>query len=460
MKKDENIVYSNKKTNISALWRIAYPLMLATLSGNLMLFVDKVLISRFDALAMAAVAAIGMIFTVFQVGTASIVSIAEVFVGKFNGSQEYHKTGPVVWQMIWFSLFTMVVFFPIGMFCGKLFLPLEYHVFGVPYFKSIMLFGPVFTLIAALSSFYIGLGKVKLVTFSTILANFINIILDVILIFGVEPYVSPMGTLGAAIATGISISLQALLLFIFFLQKKYRIFNQTAQFQFSFDLFIKCLKIGIPNSLGYFAEMTAWAILLQLMAYHSHEHIIVLASGQAIFLLLTFTTDGLQKSIIALTSNIIGSRSLELLPKLIKSAIKLHFILVVCFAIPAVFFPEQIIEFFISDNEDSINKEILLRYANITCLLVLFYFVFDGLVWIFAGILIAFEDTKFVMIMNSLSVWLLAILPIYVAVDLLNYDANIIWECMIVYAFINALGFYLRYRNSFINAKIVPNLVK
>ena len=431
--------------NLGALWKIAYPLMLTALSGNLMLFMDRILISKYDPLAMAAVATIGMIFTMFQYGAVSITSIAGVFVGKYNGALEHYKIGPVIWQMIWFSMFTVVIFVPIGLFCGTLFLPEQYHDLGTSYFKVIMIFGPLFPLIAALSSFYIGIGKVKLVTISTIIANMINIILDVILIFGVEPYVPSMGTKGAAIATGVSMLLQAGLLFFFFLQEKYKISYKTNDHKFSLSILKNCLNVGIPNALGYFIELAAWAVLLQIMAYHSNGHIIILATGQTIFLLLAFTTDGLQKSIIAITSNIIGAKKLELMPKVIKSALKLHIIIVVCFSIPVIFCPQYIMHFFANNNSESINNEILLEYANTTCLLVLVYFIFDGLVWIFGGILIAYLDTMFVMMMNTSSVWLAAVLPAYMAVNYLNCNANIIWQCMIFYAFINALGFYLRY---------------
>ncbi len=363
-----------QKTDLQALWRMAYPLMLTALSGNLMLFIDRILISKFDIIAMAAVATVGMLFTIFQFGAVSIASIAEVFVGKYNGAKEYNKIGPVIWQMIWFSLLTIVIFVPVGLLCGALFLPTQYHNYGIPYFKVIMIFGPFFPLIATLSSFYIGLGKVKLILISTILANIVNVILDVILIFGIESYIPAMGTFGAALATGIAASLQTILLFIFFIQEKYKVKYQTKNIKFSFDIFKNCLKIGVPNSLGFFVEMVAWAVLLQITAYHSNEHIIVLAAGQTIFLLLAFTSDGLQKSIIGITANIIGGKKLELLPQLIKSAIKLHLIMILCFSIPVIFYPEHIIQFFLSNGSESLNNNIAgICKHNLFISIIIFY---------------------------------------------------------------------------------------
>jgi MATE family multidrug resistance protein len=216
---------------LAELWSIAYPLMLTALSGNLMIFMDRLLLCRYVPDAMVAVSTVGMVFTIFQFAGISVASIAEVYVGKYNGANEGDKIGPLVWQMIWFSLITAIVFIPVGLFCGKLFLPEEYYHHGLLYFKTIMIFGPLFPLVAALSSFFIGQGKVKIITLSTLVVNIINIIFAYVFIFGIEGVIPAMGTFGAALALGFSILLQAIFLFAVFINKKYRILNNTGCFK-------------------------------------------------------------------------------------------------------------------------------------------------------------------------------------------------------------------------------------
>lgn len=444
----QNHLTKYKPASTAELWSIAYPLMLTALSANLMLFMDRLLLSRFMPLAMIAVTTIGMIFTIFQFAGISIASIAEVFVGKYNGKLENDKIGPLVWQMIWFSLFSAVVFIPIGLFCGKYFLPVEYYQYGIPYFKTIMIFGPMFPLVAALSSFFIGRGKVKIITVTTIFANIINILFAYLFIFGVSGILPAMGAFGAALAGGSSISIQAILLFLVFLQKKNREQYGTNKYSLIFSEFWRCIAVGAPNAMGYVIEMSAWACLLQIMAHKDNAHIMVLSIGQALFLLLAFTTDGLQKSIVAIASNTIGGQRWNLMPTLIKSGLKLHGLMILCFAIPLLFYPETLVKMFFSGNAD-FSFQSLVSYAKITCLWILVYFIFDGLVWIFAGILIAFEDTFFVMAMNATSVWLLAILPNYIAIVYFNTSPSVIWELMSAYALINAIGFSLRYAKVF-----------
>lgn len=441
---NSNSLTKYRPASTSEVWNIAYPLMLTALSANLMLFMDRLLLSRYMPLAMAAVTTIGMIFTIFQFAGISVASIAEVFVGKYNGANTQKKIGPLVWQMIWFSIFSALVFIPVGLFCGEYFIPVEYYEYGIPYFKTIMFFGPVFPLVAALSSFFIGQGNVKLVTVTTILVNFVNIIFCYFFIFGIANVIPPLGTFGAALAGGLSISMQAIILFYFFLKKENRIRCATTENKFIFSEFWHCIRVGVPNAVGHLIEMTAWAYLLQIMVHVDNTHIVALSIGQTLFLLLAFTTDGLQKSIIAIASNSIGAQRLNLISILLRSGVKVHLLIVAAFAIPLLVFPDYLVSMFF-DAESQYSFEHLMRYAQPICLWVLIYFIFDGLVWVCAGILTAFEDTVFVMIINIVNVWLFAVLPNYIAVKYFDSGPDAIWQLMSIYALINAACFAIRY---------------
>ena len=83
-----------------------------------------------------------------------------------------------------------------------------------------MMFGPTFAAYGALSGFFVGQGKTRLITLLAIGANVINALLDVCLIFGVQGFIHPMGVQGAAIATSIGSLFQMLVLLYFFLKRK------------------------------------------------------------------------------------------------------------------------------------------------------------------------------------------------------------------------------------------------
>lgn len=123
---------------LSSLWRLSMPLMLTTLSANFMFLLDRLILVRYSAEAMNGAAVAAMSCAIFQLGGVAIASIAEVFVGQYNGAGQYKKTAEPVWQMLWFSLGLFIIFAPIALWAGPYIIPSSLHKEGLPYFKWIM----------------------------------------------------------------------------------------------------------------------------------------------------------------------------------------------------------------------------------------------------------------------------------------------------------------------------------
>jgi MATE family multidrug resistance protein len=90
--------------NTRSVFRIAFPLMLASLSSNMMLFFGRFVLAKYDMDAMNAAASTVLVCNVFQIAGLSITTIAEIFVGQHNGAGQFARVPNSVWQMIWFSL--------------------------------------------------------------------------------------------------------------------------------------------------------------------------------------------------------------------------------------------------------------------------------------------------------------------------------------------------------------------
>ena len=104
--------------SVRELFTIAFPLMLSILSGNLMMFLDRLILANYSLEAMNAAAAAGMACMVIQYGAIGIASIAEVFVGQYNGAKKYAQAAQPTWQMVWFSLMTTVIFLAAAKWSG------------------------------------------------------------------------------------------------------------------------------------------------------------------------------------------------------------------------------------------------------------------------------------------------------------------------------------------------------
>lgn len=434
--------------SVKELWAISFPLILSMFSINVMTFVDRLILARYDIRAMNAAVVAGLVFSIFQFGAMGIAAVSEVFVGQYNGANKYRKIGEPVWQMIWFSLMTSLFFIPMGLWAGQLFIPNpEYAADGIPFFKWMMLFGPAFPLVTALSSFFVGRGSVTLVMITTVLSNVLNILLDFLLIFGVQDLIPAMGASGAAIATGASQAVQAILLVAIFLHRRHREKHGTGEWVFKPKLFWQVLKVGFPSAMSSIIELSAWSVLAQILASKSDAHITLYSIGDSFFVLFTFGFWGLQKGITTVVANYIGAGREDLKGKCLVSGIKIVVAIMLLFSIPLCFFPEALVNQFLNPEASLEMNQELMAYATIAMRWLWLYFILDAISWLICGVLTAAGDTKFVMIMNSISAWVFAIIPSYFIFTYLNTSPVVTWIICAGYGLLNSFSFFLRYRS-------------
>lgn len=431
--------------SLRELWAISFPLMLSLMSSSLMFFWDRLLLAKHSIDALNAATNVSSTVAFLQFAFICTACIAEVFVGQYNGAGKKHKLGEPVWQMIWLSAFSVLAFIPMGYYLGDyIFQESRYNFLEVEYFQWLMFFGPIFCVNGALSSFYVGRGCVKFVTFIVIMANVVNTGLAYALIFGGEPFPA-MGIAGAAVATGFAQTLQAVILFAAFLNKNNRQTYGTGNYAFNWDSFYNCIRVGFPNSLAHTIEIFAWVLFFRMMTEVSHAHITVVAIAQSIFFLFTFVTEGVSKGATAIAANLIGAKRWDLVWKLLRSGIKFYCVIFVVLGWFLVVHPEPLIQLFLpegmSDDDRAIHDLI-----SSACLWVWIFFLFDGITWLVVGLLTAAGDTKFVLKTGGTTVWLFALLPIYVCIIWLGYSPDMAWMITALYGFANCSIYLWRFQ--------------
>ena len=100
------------------LWSLSVPLMLATMSSMMMLFVDRLLLANYSTAALNAVTNATTLGWAIQFMWLALAGIAEVFVAQHNGAGEERKLGPPVWQMVWLGVLSLLFFAPMGLWVG------------------------------------------------------------------------------------------------------------------------------------------------------------------------------------------------------------------------------------------------------------------------------------------------------------------------------------------------------
>jgi MATE family multidrug resistance protein len=393
---------------------------------------------------MNAAITIGITCSIFHFAATAITSTAEIFVGRHYGAQDYQRVGQPVWQMIWFSLFSCILFLPLGIFAGNTLVQPEYRSIGMPFYYWYMLCGPVFPLVMALTSFYIGRGKTRLITFTMIFGNIVNLLLAAILVLGIKNMIPALGMKGAAIATITAQLMQAILLFAIFLRKDNRNIYGTANYRFNYQAFISCLKIGAPMAVGYMIELGSWTFLLRALTSSGTEYITVFAIGQSLFILFAFITEGMQKSVTVLVANYIGAKIMPAISSMLLSAVKLQLLFALLILIPIYFFSDFILQSFAVNVSLNTMPELhqALRYALFWFWI---FFICDGIKWILAGTLLALEDAIAVVTLNFVSIWLFAVLPIYFLVGKFHLPPLMAWGFVVAYSVVNAISLWLKY---------------
>lgn len=426
------------------IWAVSWPLMLSLSSTSLMNFADRLYLTHFSLAAMNAVACASAFCFVMIAFPLTICEITGVFVGRLHGKNESSEIGKPIWQMLWLVLLS----WPLFMCMSRLVAPLLFSAESdeAIYFVTSLDFGPFQLASFALMGFFLGTGKTKTITLSTVIANLLNLILAPIFIFGTA--VTPaLGVKGAAIATGISLGFQAFFLLSLLLRKKHREHYHTYPCGIKPSLIKEMLSLAVPAGVGRTAESVAHSLFFRIIAMAGAIELTSSTIAQSFYMLVVFCVYGISKATTAVVSNLVGANALSHIPKAISSAFKIHTIiflvlLAAAFAGADLFLAKALNE------KDSylLDMPEFVTTVKTTLFFMSLFFLLKGYSWIMVGHLTALGDTKFIMYVNGFTHWLGYILPIYVLVSYYEAGAITGWTIIALNAFIVAAIYKWRTR--------------
>ena len=427
-------------------WALTWPLMIGLLSSTCMLFVDRLFLARWNPLGLNAAVSGGMAYYLFLVIPMAVVEIAEVLVGRLNGENRHREIGTAAWQMLLFSLSLFPVFCLIAKFAPHLF----FHGSGneileTDYFRTLMVSGALQCTVITLSGFFIGIGNVKIVTFSALMGNLINIILDYWMIFGVGPIPS-LGVVGAALATGISLLAQTFFLLTIYWKRCNRKNYGTASISLNTSFLFEGLRIGFPSGAGRSIEVIAHFLFFRIVMSVGPEQMALAAIAQTLYILASFVVDAQNKTASAIASNLLGARQYAPLGKTLKSGCIQHFFFFLVLSIILWGFPEQIFSLFNAGEGTGLQPtpELMTTFKRALVCVSLF-FLLDGFSWIFIGFLTSAKDTTYVFWVSVLVNWIAYIPPIYWFCGRNKGGADVAWMIIVGVTAINVLFYLWRY---------------
>ncbi|MBP7189712.1 MAG: MATE family efflux transporter [Rickettsiaceae bacterium] len=431
--------YKSSDASFYSSLKVAIPLMISSLSTILMVTMDRIMLSNYDIMAMNAVAVVGALVFAFDRAFTAVAAISEVFVGQFNGAGEFHKAPIATWQMIFFSIASLVILIPVSIFAGPYVIPTMFFDYGIEFFQILVLCIFLASMFAAVAGFFVGTKQTSIIAITSLVSNVINIILNYFLIFGVEGTIPAMGPKGAAIGTAISLTIQFCIIFLVFLSKKQNDKYKTRIWYLDVKIMLSAFKIGVPNSISYMMNiLSSYAIMLIVSDTGAEELVTGFNICVNFNIFVFFTSDGIQKAMIGIGSNLLGAKHEDKIKSLIISGIKMQCLCLIFIAIPAFLYMDNIIGLY--TNDQSIYEILKTGLPWV----ILYYFV-DGILWVFGCVLISGGDTKFTTFCDIFFVWSTRVLPLYILHNNIGLDIATIWQISSLASFIMTIVFIPRF---------------
>lgn len=439
-------IYTKIKDNdVLSLLNISFPLMLSCLSGSLMMMCDRFFIAQYSLNAFNSAISLGSLIIMLQIGVNICACTADVFVGKLNGANKNSELSLPIWQMIWFSIITNIIFIPLALYIPN-FLPsnLINNQDSILYFRILMFFGFLSPLTCALSSFFVGTKNTFIPLLATVAGNLLNLILNMVLIFGFKEVIPAFGIVGASIATVMGQLFGVAILALYFFSGRNRYMFQTHKPKISYKLFMDILKLGYPNAIAQFMIAFAWSIFFMLMQTLGEASLTLASIIQTIFGFFTFIIQGLSRGMLTVVSNLIGERKFEDIKLSLFSGLKICFLFCFILSVLLICFPGLFIELIFSKNE---TYKILDYISSIN--MALFWgalsFLFKSIRSLFSGILTAAGHTKFIMKNEVFSIWIFFILPVWISINLFNVDVSWSYFIACLYNLIAVIFYYWKF---------------
>jgi MATE family multidrug resistance protein len=403
---------------------------------------DRLVLAHYSQEAFNAnVAVLPWVWTAYITG-ANIAFMANVFVGRFNGSGEYHKIGSTVWQMLWFGLLLFVPLIPVGIFLAPHLLASCVREMGTPYL-AVLISGVPIGLIGfcILPAFFSGRGKTKLVFCVVLLCNLLNLLFDSVLVFGLGPF-PKLGMVGAAWGTVLADLVAAIFWAILFFQKSNREQYGTNRWRFDPKLFSRCLSIGAPNAVSAFINFFLWSWILQVIAtYVDANNFAAFGVSHTVYTALFFLIEGIGQAVDTIDSNAFGAKNWPMIESNMRSWLKLSCaIMAITFSIMIVY-PKPFF-WLIIRREMPPNFYPILAHMMLLSWLAIGAEAFN---FNLRNMLTAFGDTVFSMIASIICYSCVVVTPSYLALRM-THDAASFLAIEAVSQVIIMVVFFLRYR--------------
>jgi multidrug resistance protein, MATE family len=262
---------SKIRTEATALWQIAWPVLVGQLATVGMSVSDVVMTGHYNAEDLAAVAIGASLWAIIMVTVTGVMIAVNAVVAHEVGAANFTRVPHMMRQAMWMSLGIGVIACAV-LNCGTAlfdYLYIEAHVQAkaTNFVRAISLGMPAFAMYRALYGYTTSLNETKPVMMIALGGLFFNIFANWLLIYGKWGF-PEMGSTGCALATaaGLWLMLGAMFWWIRFSPRYRQTYPFTHWEAPNWAEIGSTLRIGLPIGITYFAEVSAFCAVGLLVA--------------------------------------------------------------------------------------------------------------------------------------------------------------------------------------------------
>lgn len=445
---------------IKEMMAIALPMVVSSACDTVMIFTDRLFLSRLNPELMNAAMGGGLTSFMMMSFFLGLIGYSTALVAQYFGAGKKNKSAVVVTQAMVIAL----VAYPVILLCR----PLAFLLFNNSGISSaqmasqtiyfnILLSAVIFSLFRCVfSSFFSGIGKTKIVMKASLFAMFMNVFLNYILIYG-KLGLPALGIRGAAYGTILgSISGLAILMWGYFKKENRDEYHIRQSFCFDKETMGKLLRFGYPAGAEMFFNILAFNIMV--MIFYSCGPVAATAAT------IVFNWDmvsfipliGVEIGVTSLVGRYMGAQNPQIAERSVLSGIKMGVVYSSIILVLFLGFPEILVNFFKPDQATEIFEQarplavFMVRWA---CL----YVLIEAVIVALTGALRGAGDSFWAMALSVGLHW--SLVPIlYVLLKVFGFSVKVGWIVLIATFFVFSFFIYLRYKSgNWKKIKMVPD---
>ena len=431
---------------LRALLAVALPMVISQASDTVMLFADRLMVSRLGGRYLAAAMSGGITHVTVAAFFVGLVGYVNAIAAQYNGAGRTERCSSAVFQALLVGLAAYPLMLLITPLARWLFVfaghgaeqtDLEYL-----YFR-ILMGGSIFTVMrAGFVGFFLGIGKTKVVMLANIAGMLINLPANYLLIYGAGGFPA-LGLAGAAYGTIIGSAAGVFILAAVYLGPSCRrVYATHRSASWEPAMIRRLLRFGLPAGVDQILTVATFTFFLEFM--HSYGTDVAAAVTTA------FNWDfvayvpmmGMGAAVTSVVGTCIGAGDLARARRTTYVALAAAWTYSGTMLLAFVLFAPSLAALVLRDAPGG-GEAMPLAVTMIR--LMSFYTLADSVQLIFGGALRGAGDTHAVMRISLTVNWLFTGLS-FVLIRILMVKPLTMWVCYIVFVMLWGAAIFLRYR--------------